>query len=109
MLFQGIQYGLGISIFKTSVKGEIENLILGNVCIIGIVLFQFFRAGVGHRGLPILLKAQPPIALRRLGRMALGYGFQGSFLCKMLLQPGGKMSGKESSGKKQDQLSYVEK
>ena len=40
--------------------------------------------------------------------MALGYGFQGSFLCKMLLQPGRKMSGKERCGKEQEQLPDVE-
>ena len=57
MLFQRVQNRGRVAVFITGVKGEIENLLIRLIGIIGIELLQIFRAGVGHRRLSVLLEA----------------------------------------------------
>ena len=62
MLFQRVQNLRRIAVFVSRVKGQIQHLLRCVADIKRIICRQRLRADVAYRRLPLLLKAQPPIA-----------------------------------------------
>ena len=57
MLLQCIKDCRSISVFVSSIKGQINDFLVCITGIVGIVLFKIIDGGVSGRTLPLLLKA----------------------------------------------------
>ena len=63
VFFQGVQDGGCVSVFITGVKGQVDDLILGILGIVGIELLQIIRGGISHRHLALARETKSPVAV----------------------------------------------
>ena len=63
MFFQGVQDSGCVSVFITRVKGQVDDLILGILGIVGIELFQIVRSGISNGHLALARETKSPVAV----------------------------------------------
>ena len=81
MFFQGIQDGWSIAILISAVKGEVDDLLVRILSVVGMVRLQFSYGSVPNRTLSFFLKTESPVGGfwlqdRRSGNAGSGMGGQ---------------------------------